>query len=47
MKVGGYLKERSQIVGETKFNVRFRVNITNKEDIQVFFQNLGEKSGTT
>ena len=41
------IKERSQIVGETKFNVTFRVNITNKEDIQVFFQNLGEKSGTT
>ena len=41
------IKERSQIVGETKFNVTFRVNIMNKEDIQVFFQNLGEKSGTT
>ena len=40
------IKERSQIVGETT-NVIFRVNITNKADIQVFFQNLGEKSGTT
>ena len=41
------IKERSQTVGETKFNVTLRVHITNKEDKQVFLQNFDKKSGTT
>ena len=41
-----YIKKRSQIAGETTFNTTFRVNITNKDDIQIFISKLGEKSGT-
>ena len=39
-----YIKKRSQIGGETTFNTT--VNITDQDDIQIFFRKLGEKSGT-
>ena len=41
------LLERSKIVGEEKFNVVFRVDIANKDDINGFITKLGQKSGTT
>ena len=37
----------STIVGETLFNVNFRVNIENKESIEEFLCELGKKSGIT
>ena len=40
-----YIKKRSQIAGETTFNTTFRVNITHKDDIQIFISKLGERSG--
>ena len=41
-----YIKKRPQIAGETTFNTTFRVNITDKYDIQIFISKLGEKSVT-
>ena len=42
-----YIKKRSQkVAGETTFNTTFRVNITDKDDIQIFISKLGEKSVT-
>ena len=41
-----YITKRSQIAGETTFNTTFRVNITDKDDIQIFIFKSGEKSGT-
>ena len=41
-----YIKKRSQIAGETTFNTTFRVNITDKDDIQISISKLGERSGT-
>ena len=39
--------ERSKIVGEAKFKTVFRVDITNKEDIEGFVDKIGQKSGTS
>ena len=41
-----YIKKHPQIAGETTFNMTFRVNITDKDDIQIFISKLGEKSVT-
>jgi len=41
------LIEKSKIVGEaTKLKTNFRVNVTSKDDIKGFIENLGYKSGT-
>ena len=39
--------ERSKIVGEAKFKTVFRVDTTNKEDIEGFVDKIGQKSGTS
>ena len=32
-----YIKKRPQVAGQTTFNTTFRVNIINKDDIQICF----------
>ena len=39
--------ERSRIVGESQFDIKFRVNVTTKEDVLNFLKKFGEKSGTS
>ena len=38
---------RSEVVGETKFKTKFRVNISDKEEIDGFIVEFGNKSGTS
>ena len=37
----------SNIVGESQFKAKIRVNVSEKENIDKFFQDFGSKSGTS